>query len=448
MLQERLSYFLEQIANLPNAPYLTNALETRVEELLHELNNVYDNRVQVIENHLGIFARVVSGTVSHPILVSAHLDHPLFITRANSEAVPFGLINTTQIDRALGSDAWSIPVTLYHANGGRLGDAKLDRTPTAKYPKIMAPFPVPRNCQVLWQLPLSIDDEFVSLIAADNLVNCALCLAALERLLITTDIDYDITFMFGAIEEIKQLSATGVILEGIPLIGKITAEWIIIVLEVGPATMKDSLLDACKRYNLPLPRDDGGPALRISDDWMLHGQEMSGPNLAEHVLLRSISEIGGTYQHSISGGMCDGSIFTSFGITPSIAGIAFANPFRHNVSNSDFPVYERVRVSDLNLGLSWLLHALVYADRYAKEEVDVALLLTQKLRSTELKASSAQIQRINLDRKATYVAMRPRMKSGYYFPEGLLDRVKFWYWIGYSLILRAVSSIFFYRKSQ
>ncbi len=446
MLDERLTYFAQQLACVPNAPYLPNAIVARVERLLHELNEVFHDSIQVTRNHLGVFARVISGTATHPILVSAHLDHPLFITRAENEAVPFGLISTAQIDVSLGCDEWSIPVTLYDSRGSELGSAELRRTTGTRFPKVNASFSIPKNCHVLWRLPLRIDNEFVSLIAADNLINCALSLAALERVLATTDVEYDITFMFGAIEEIKQLSATGVILEGIPSIGKIKSEWIIFILEVGPTTMKDSLLTACKKYNLPFPRDDGGPALRISDDWMLHGQENVGPNLAEHILLRSITKIGGSYQHSISGGMCDGSVFTSFSVTPSIAGIAFANPFRHNVSNDDFPVYEQVRVSDVNLGLSWLAHALINADHYAKETADTELLLTHKLRSTELKASPKQIERINIDRKATYLAMRPRMRSGHYFPESILERIKFWFWIGYALAYQAGSSISLWGK--
>lgn len=441
MLNKRLAYFAERLANLPNAPYLPHPISDRMEELLLELNTKHGNRIQMTKNHLGIFARIVSSIEARPILVSAHMDHPLFITQSRNEAIPFGLLSTAQIEASLGSTEWSIPVFLHSSSGDSIGSAELVKTTGQEHAKIRASFKVPKNSHVMWKLPFGYDENAVSLIAADNLINCAICLASLEEVL-STNAEYDITFMFGAIEEVKQLSATGVVLEGVPGRGRITPDWIIFVLEVGPAVMKDALLSACDKYGLPRPEENGGPALRISDDWTLHGQENSGFNLAEHVLLRSVKQLGRPYQHSISGGMCDGSVFTSFGVSSNIAGIALVNPFRHNFASSDFPVHEQVKVSDVNLALLWLSHALINANRYISEGVHSQTLLTYKLDSTELRANRRQITRINIDRKATYIAMKPRMGRGYYFPENIIDRFRFWYAIGQSFAYRIVAPIF------
>lgn len=441
MLDERIEYFLRELGNLPNAPYLPYAIATRLSELLAEIEGAFPGRLEITRNYLGVFARVLSPVENGlPILVSAHLDHPLFITRSRGDAIPFGLISTKQIDESLDRNEWEIPVNLWTSRGELVGRAQLIKTAQQKYPVVKAGFPVPKNCHVMWDLPLRIDNEFISLIAADNLLNCAISLAAIERILKSNENDLNITFMFGTIEEVKQLSATGVIQEGLPNGNKLGHDWLIFVLEVGPITLRPHLEKARSKHNLPEPKEYGGPALRVSDDYMLHGQQVKGSNLAEHVLLESRKHIDIPFQHSVSGGMCDASVFTSFGVSANIAGIALVNKYRHNIAEDAFPVYEQVRIRDINDGVAWLVNSLLYAKRYSETFSESSSLLTTVLEGTELEASEKVIARINIDRISTYIAMRPRMRRGYYFPETLNDRLKFWYAIGRAILFRFYQS--------
>jgi hypothetical protein len=437
MLTPQITQYLTLLGNLPNAPYLPMPVVDEIERAVSRMATQRPSHIEVYKNHLGLFVRVKQTQGStRPILVSTHIDHPLFVTGADNSATAFGSISVAQICDSLGKPNWQIPVAVWDRRGGCLGDAILAADRGKRWARVLASFKVPPNCHLMWRLPLEMSGSYVSLVAADNLLHCAICLSIIEGLLRHEDASFDVTFMFGAIEEVKQLSATGVVLEGMPTLGKIDSNWCVLVLEVGSATLGDQLAATASKLGLREPSSKGGPALRISDEHMVHGQEGQSANLAEWVLIRSAKELGIHYQHSVSGGMCDASVFTAFNVTPNIAGIALANENRHNLGRSDAPVYEQVSVDDINDAARWLELAILSAGQCTQEEVDTSNLLTSRLKHTELAASKNLLAAIRRDRQRTYEAMKPRMQRGYYFPENLHDRLSSWYAIGRAFLSR------------
>jgi len=414
--------YIASLSRVPNAPYLSQPAKTEILAAIKEMEISQRREIDVIENEFGVFVRIKRGEEKiTPKLVDVHLDHPFFITDSNNNAYPFGNLQVDRICQINRQEQWRIPVGIFTRSGFFLGEGQLLGKQGAPIAKVTAEFKVPPNCHLVWKTSFCDNGEYLDMVNADDMVVVGISLDLIKRIL-DSNAPVDVTFMFGYIEEVKEISATGVAIEGLPW-GMITPDWQIYVLEVGPAFIYPFQEKIIKDLGLLKPDVHGGPALRINDDNLIYGQAFGEPNLAEWNLIKVAEKLKLKYQHTVLSAVCDGSVFTVFKTSPNVAGIMLMNHFRHNEGDNSFPVSERVSKRDIETTRDWLFEILTEEDNH--EFPDESCLLTKKLRHTSLMMDETSLNHLAKERKKTLKSVRPRLKTGYYFPERLIDHLKF-----------------------
>ncbi len=321
----------------PNVPYYPQASETQIRELL----SAYPN-LEVVEDELAIYARYTHGKPTNRLVIDTHLDHPGLAYRPD-KLITLGSLFPAEAAKA--KKSMIMPVRLYQANGEYLTSSQVEYAPGGD-PKlvdqdVLKKNALPRNSQVVPWISGEPREDLLRLRSADNLAVTAVGLVFLDWLFAQQP-EADVTFIFTKLEEIRQISATGIAKKNGTPFGQFDEHTHIIMLEaaaVGQTALSRTVADTETNY-------DDGVVIRIADaalPYQVNGQT----NFAEALALHSRDRVGGAMQHGPLISNCDATSYTLFSQCPNIVSLTVPCRNKHNFTEDGEFTPEIVTQTDL-----------------------------------------------------------------------------------------------------
>ena len=219
---------------LGNSPYFTKGLVKKLFDYFTE------EQYQVIEDEFALYVKVGNQNLP-PIIVDTHLDHPGFVIAEDNTVHSLGsFLNSKMINQINFPE--KLPVGFYAPGGQHITSGFLYKMSTSQnqitaFYQTTNNVTLPANTQVMPIFETGINNDKLSLRSIDNLATVLVCLKLLDKLQNTKELN--LTFIFTKLEEIYQLSATGIAKRSSTPFEKINSHTPIIVLEVAPVLTND-----------------------------------------------------------------------------------------------------------------------------------------------------------------------------------------------------------------
>lgn len=410
MRQETLGSALStarELSAIPNAPFLYKpALE-----FIKNSEILKSPRVKTAENIFAFYANIKEGNPSRKIIVTTHLDHPFVILDGKGQGIPFGSVPPEFLNKT--------NVKIYSKEGVFIAKGQINNpkhTGKRNYVEVIGPNHSP-NSHAIWDLetPFETNAGRVLMLAADDVVTTAVVLEAI-RVICNSPIplDVDITFAFTKVEEVRQISATGISLLRRTPFGVITPNDLIFPLEADRVDTCPIHSEVSRSTGIALPHQDKGIIIKTSNLEVVLGQELKGEqNDAENVILNMTDKNSINVQSCVSAGVDDGTAFTIFPTSPHIATLSIPNPNKHNFDGSLSPVHENIALNDVNS----LLMLLISLGTKKLDDRPHNKSTSQKLKSSLLKADSSTITRLRKEHLRVLISSLPHLKFAKFFPE-------------------------------
>lgn len=422
---------LEKFAEIPNLPFFYEPTASKVIIALehygfsrghNEYCNKNSEKIWETDEH-GIYALIRRGNPKHRLLVVTHLDHPGIVLDGNRQGIPLGSVPIESLESRIRSEG--IPIKVYDKHGklndyDTLTEIRQHRHRT----KVRTRNKHPRNSQAIWDIDtFSLTENFIGMINSDNMLNTAIILEVINNLLRTEDLPIDVEFMFGYVEEIKQISATGIALRSETPLRKIDNNTVIVVLESASVFTPNEYTPVISRLELSPAQYDRGIVVRINDLNLLYGQKVASPNLGEMYLLDACLSTGVKYQQSLLGGTCDATPFTLFTSTPNIVGITIPTQNKHNVCNTGEIKQEVTAIDDVLACKLALMHMILGEDKNIHEAGQLAICHKLKMEGNPM--WTRNIGSLIRDRRTTYKSSLARLRHAQFFPEGPIEQIEY-----------------------
>ncbi len=221
---------LFRLDSLGNSPYFSNGVSKEIRKILEEYKNI-----KVSEDEFALYVKVGNQSLP-PLIVETHIDHPGFVVGSDNLVHSLGsFINSKFINKI--NFPKQLPVNFFTWSGlpltkGYLFDIKTEGNQiTARY--FAENFTsLPANTQVFPIIKTGQEKDRLFLKSADNLATVFVCLQLIKNLHASENCN--LTIIFSKLEEIYQLSATGIAKRGTTPFEKILPNTPILVLEVSP----------------------------------------------------------------------------------------------------------------------------------------------------------------------------------------------------------------------
>lgn len=405
--------FIQQLDQIPNAPYLPEAISAKVIELLGQ-----NETLQIAEDSLAVYAHYRKGNPEFKVVIDSHLDHPAFVMRNQSEGVALGSMAVgSEIDFL--NDHLPYPVAVYNQSGLLVAQADIAhiRRENGRGIAILEGnnlSSVSINSQAMLAIESNLQGERLQLRSADNLAVTATALD-IAAWLNTERPVADVTFVFPKMEEVRQGAATLIAKRNSTPFGVFDPQTLIVVLEAGlmGETHETRLITSVTTDY------QGGPVIRIGDNELVF-MTADKPNLAESALLHSAQSASLRVQHGPSISNCDATSYTLFANTPHIVGITVPCLFKHNMDPLRGFVPEQISKKDLEQ----TYYAVQGVIAFAQEQI---LVHPDSIVNGNRAFPGNEQRRLSEKRKiwsATAKWAEPRLQIGHLFPEGLVEQTR------------------------
>ena len=221
--------FVIGLDKLGNTPYFTQGIVKKIKSHLE------NKQVTVSEDEFALYAKV--GNPSKPlVIIDTHLDHPGFVIVQDNTVHSLGsFLNSKMINKINFPD--KLPVGFYTSAGHFITSGFLYKITTSgnqikAFYQTDQNLTLPANTQVMPIFQTGLSKDILSLRSVDNLATVMVCLMLIDKLKNRKDIN--LTIVFSKLEEIYQLTATGLSKRGSTPFEKIHPHTPTIVLEVAP----------------------------------------------------------------------------------------------------------------------------------------------------------------------------------------------------------------------
>jgi len=413
------------LSGAPNVPFFYRPAAKRV---LGEIEGIDLDVKGVTADEFALYLRLRRGNPYYRVVIVSHLDHPGFVIKGPNLAYPLGSVGWEGLSTG-SSTAEPVRLKLYSKSGAFAGVAQVisvnDHIPALI---IQSGDGIETNYQGMWDIPRFeiVDGNKIRMLSADNIVCTAAALAALAEVAKRPSItNVDLTLVLTFVEEVFQLSASGIAQRGCTPFFRFDQDTLIVNLEAMESECTPEQYRVIEQLGLAPPDYTSGVLLKINDLGMVYGQYFpSMPNLAEELLLKAVEGGGVVYQHTITAGVTDATAFSVFPTTRHIATLVIPCVNKHNWGCAGAaPVHEVVRVRDV-LNVARLLFRAVEI----VSEGGIAVTgrgLSEMLCKVHALANEEMLQCIKRDRLRALSAMGPRLASGKFFPENWKEQVEF-----------------------
>ncbi|MFZ2664050.1 MAG: hypothetical protein WAX66_01685 [Patescibacteria group bacterium] len=389
----KLFSILKTLDEVPNVPFFTNKISETVIKICEDME-ITKKDVVINKSFLGISLTIKIGEPTKRIVLCSHLDHPGFVFNNNGLGRPLGSVGgignlglseitkPTEMD-FYSSDGEYIGKSKVHIEGNRISCEDLN---------------LKRNTIGMWHLE---DTSFlypgIRMRSADNHVSTAVILYAVSKIMESLK-DMELVLLFTSVEEIFQISMTGVCVEKCVAGKKISQDDVFIVLE----TME---IDP---YEVSTIDYNGGPLIKVNDAEVPYGVGSEQKNnKAEAMLLKAAS--GLKHQHGLSSGHTDALALSLMTDCPNIATLAIPCQNKHNVTNLGVVTTENVNTEDVETSIEILKRLLKHG-----ETEETGRLLSIKTAGDPKKLHDKKLERI-----LKYKQNKPRLSLGFYYPENI-----------------------------
>lgn len=396
--------FLFELDSVANAPYYTTGITQKLVTYLRQFEGL-----QIVEDELAIFVKVGNQN-QPPIIIDTHLDHPGFVVGSDNFVHSLGsFVKSKMINKISFPDR--LPVNFYTQKGLLLTKGyifnNLIENNQIKSRYFAENFStLPANTQVFPVFNTGKKGDYLQLRAADNLATVSVCLSLIETLHKSTDCN--LTFIFTKLEEIYQLSATGIAKKQETPFEKIQPSTPIMVLEVAPVLTKRQT-------------DTGDLAVASSENIF----ETLNPNSSLLGSLKKVCEANNTNLHFVSIHSHGNSIsYRLVAKNTETICLTAGNFNRHNIDENGNIAPEIVGVKSL-LQMTKVIKDLVseLTANYPKASSSLVLSKQEKTKRSQLLGA--------------YLRAYPRLKFGKLYPQSVLE---YFYFAFYSLLSKLYSS--------
>lgn len=390
-----ISSMLKVLDSVPNVPFFTGPITKAVKDLAKSLG-LTGSGIHVKSDSLGLYITLKRGKPTQRIFLCSHLDHPGFVFNQEGNATPLGSVGGLG-NQGIASISQPTLMDLYQPNGKYLGTTQV----TTHGNTLISENQVRSNTVGMWYLSeTSYSGPQVRMRSADNHVATVMILSTASRVWNSSTQDVDLVLVFTSIEEVFQISMTGMCLKK----------------NVGKPIREDDCFIVVEAMEMKGgPNYSGGPLIKVNDDEVGYGCRANAvENSAEMLLLNASAPY--RHQHSYSGGYTDATALSLLTNCPNIATLAIPCRNKHNIQNGVITT-EVVQTEDISTGIEILVRAVSL-----REWSPVGLL------STNLRESFPK--RMRSERVTKYKQNRARMAWGFYYPTSII------HWLG--LVLNRV----------
>jgi hypothetical protein len=428
-LEPNLSNYLDQLSRIPNAPFLYHPSAAFVKESLSRIGfSETAKDKSVAYDDFAIYARVKKGNPKNRIIITTHLDHPFLVLNGKGSATPLGSIGNMRLKMLTKLEP--IPIEVFSSDGEHLGQDSIIKVKLhGKKTKVLLEGRSDQkpNSHGIWSLkPLIIEGQVLKMLAADDVATTSVVFSLLEALMNASNVEsLDVEVVFNYLEEIRQVSATGIALRNKTPLGEINKKTLIVPLEADYTKMPQSYKKLILQNGFSPANYSNGLILRVNDLGLVYGQNFPGPNLAENLLLQSFAKQNINHQQTIMGSSCDGTSFTLFSNTPHIAGLTIPTRYKHNHGPQGEIVHEEILLEDLINLRNVLLEACLVAGNKSITSTHPKAITT-RLKETSLCANKKAVRYLRKDRIAAFYSSLERIKRGKFFPETPPEKVYFY----------------------
>lgn len=419
---------LSDLSEVPNAPFLFDPAIRFITNKFDQLGipNISAQEaehysISYCEDEFAIYLRIKNDNSKDRLVFTTHLDHPYFVINDKKYGDALGSVHPERVTpntqlRIYSRDGDFRGVDLIQSihktrNGNSIvmeGNVKLDK-----------------NNHGIWDLEsIDYDNGKIKMLSADDVATTAVCLSVIENTIRNLNRSVNVEFVFTKVEEVRQLSATGIAVRGSTPYGRFDDKTTIIPLECDYVEMSDQQRRLIRNSGFKPADYESGLILRLNDNKIVYSQSVQfGRNIAETKILNSLLNADTQYQQTLVGGACDGTSFTLFTDCPNLAGITIPTRFKHNVGRNGEIVHEEIKISDL-IGLNNVITQLVLGsdDHMSKES---GLEIFSKLMSSQMVANNQNMHSLRSDRLKTLYSNLNQLKNGVYFPEDISQKTTF-----------------------
>ncbi len=384
--------FLLKLDSVVGSPYFT----TGVSNLLKQILSKYQN-IELVEDELAIYVKIGNRSLP-PVIIDTHLDHPGFVVGTDNFVHSLGsFINPKMINHISFSE--KIPVEFYTSKGmpltkGYIFDNKTENNQIKSRYFAENFLQLPVNTQVFPIINTGKKGDYFHLRAADNMATVSVCLSLIE--LLSDSTDCNLTFIFTKLEEIYQLSATGIANRGRTPFENILSHTPILVLEVAPVLTKAQ-------------SDNGDLAIASSENIF----QTLNPNSALLKSLKTICQSEKTNLHFVSIYSHGNSIsYRLVAKNTETICLALGNFNRHNIDSNGHFAPEIVSIKSLNQ-MTQVVQGVIQSITKNYPEQGNSLTLTKQ----EIKKRKQLL--------AAYLRAYPRLKFQKLYPQSILEYLFF-----------------------
>jgi len=430
-LSKQVQENLMQASEIPNAPFLSTSAERFFSTQLETID--FQPAEIPVQTGLGkywhsdefaLYVKVKNVESKHKLLIVSHLDHPYVLLDGKSTGTPLGSINRVMLQEE--ARRQPIPLHIYTQDGEYVEDNQIEKVDISERKTTVhtnRQTRAPVNSQAIWGIPkLDMSKDVIQMINADNMAQNAILLTIIQDLSDNFhNQPINVEFVFTHLEEIMQISATGIAQRGFSGFNHIDQNTSILVLENASVESPLSLQNYISGLK-PANYQDG-PIIRINDINLVYGQNQLNPNLAEDLLLQAAEEVDINYQHTLLSGACDATAFTLFSPTSNIASITIPTRYKHNQNEDGKIVPAEFKSSDL-LGCLNLVRRSILIIGNGGISTQSKKGICQKLKESDY-SNPKTFRRLKQNRLKTLQNNLHKIKARKFFPETTTEKLYF-----------------------
>lgn len=418
---------LSELSEVPNAPFLFDPAvrfivdkfdQLGIPSISHQETELYNT--SYCEDEFAVYLRIKNDNSKDRLIFTTHLDHPFFVINDKKEGDAVGSVHPERVTP-------NTQLRIYSRNGDFQGVdliQSVHKTRNGNSIVMEGNVKLDKNNHGIWNLePIDYNYDKIKMLSADDVATTAMCLSVIENTIRNLNQPVNVEFVFTKVEEVRQLSTTGIAVRGSTPYGRFDDKTTIIPLECDYVEMSDQQRRLIRNSGFRPADYESGLILRLNDNKIVYSQSAFGRNIAETKILNSLLNTNTQYQQTLVGGACDGTSFTLFTDCPNVAGITIPTRFKHNVGQDDEIVHEEIKISDL-IGLNNVITQLVLGsdDHLSKES---GLEIFPKLMNSRMVANNQNMHSLRSDRLKTLYSNLSQLKTGVYFPEDTSQRTTF-----------------------
>ncbi|MBS11078.1 MAG: hypothetical protein CME19_05675 [Gemmatimonadetes bacterium] len=295
-MNKRLEKLVTNVLSIPTAPYYEHEVATFIKRFAER------RRLTVREDRYGnLIVRYKRGR-SRPVAITAHMDHPGFEVVSASD-------RTVRARWNGGRDPIHFPDSKVVIRAGKETiTGRVESTLEGSDFEIRSARPIPENTPAYGHfdlVPCEFRGDLIYTKAADNLINCAALLAALDQLN-RKKANADFRAVFTRAEEVGLAGATGLVRS--KAVGK---------------TIPIIVLEASKE--LPGAIMGQGPVIRVGDIISVFDARL---DFGIHQLARAVAERDQSFQFQrqlMSGGACEATLYAVHNLPVGALAIPLGN---------------------------------------------------------------------------------------------------------------------------